>query len=645
MTKNNILIRSKLKKAQAFIDQGKLHDAKTAYIQIYNTNRNNDDIGLTLAVIHRKLGEFLEAREISHDIVTKSPGNPQAHHIYGSALQCLGDIKGAISEYKLAIQLDPKFTQAHYFLGNIYQISGEMELAATNFNKAIELEPDFFEALNNLGAVLVELHRPIEAKQVLDRAVKLNPNSLQLLCNIAGFHLLDANIEKALHYAKSALIIDPDFVDALKLSGKANYQLPDYDQALSDYRKAYELSNDNELLGYITQILERRGEFDEANKLIKPLIESGNTDYAVLMTYSALGRNFNHQEDAIRLIEEAIKLQKFDRASLVNLHTELGKQYDHLEDYKNAFHNYNLANLLERELNHQVKDLNKTRDLNNTNKHNVDTWFKDYPSEFWKNLPSSDNTSVRPVFVIGMFRSGTTLCEQILASHPDMHGAGEIPDIHEISLGLHNNKFHDQSPASLVNIKKEQLRKFSDDYLKALNKHSADALRVVNKMPTNFFHVGLISKLFPHAKIIHMIRDPRDACTSMFFQRFGSQMTFSTDLEELADYHLAYQRIMQYWQEVLDIKILDVVYEDLVDNQEETTRKMLEFCDLEWNDQCINFHETKRDVNTPSYDQVRKPMYKKSVARWKNYEEFLKPLLDKLDANIDAENTLFSRYL
>ena len=157
--------------------------------------------------------------------------------------------------------------------------------------------------------------------------------------------------------------------------------------------------------------------------------------------------------------------------------------------------------------------------------------------------------------------------------------------------------------------------------------------RVVDKMPANFIHVGLISKLFPNAHIVHMIRDPRDSCLSMFFQRFGPQMVFSTDLIEVAEYHLAYQRAMQYWDEVLDIKIHHVIYEDLPTNQEQMTRDLLQYCGLDWNEKCMEFHRTKRDVNTPSYDQVRRPLYKKSVARWKNYEKNISPLIDRLEKN------------
>lgn len=634
MAKNSILIRSKLKKAQTLVAQGNLKEAKSQYLKLYSKNKVAHSIGLELAVIHRKLGEFNETRSICNKIIKTAPKNALAHHILGSALQCLGQMDAAITEYKAAIKLEPNFTQAYYFLGNIYQIMNDFEPAAESFRKAVQLQPDFFEALNNLGAVLVDLHRPIEAKQVLDKAISIDPNSLQLLCNIANFYLLESGLEKSIYYINKALSIDPNFVDALKLSGKVNYQLPNYDQALHDYKKAYELSKEHELLGYIAQILERRSEFEEANAMIKPLIDEGNRDYAVIMTYSALGRKYGYQEHAIELIEEVIKTQTLDNASLLNLHSELGKQYDSLENYKNAFYNYNQANLLEQELNLQVESLNKTRDLNNTNEHDVDGWFNDYPKEFWDNIPVSDNTSERPIFVIGMFRSGTTLCEQILASHPDIFGAGELTDIHTISVNLNKNKdFHDQSPASLVNATKDQFNKAAEKYLATLESHSTDALRVVNKMPANFFHVGLISKLFPNAKFVHMIREPKDVCTSMFFQRFGSQMNFATDLELLANYHLAYQKMMKYWDSVLDINIHHVVYEDLLDNQEEITREMIEYCGLEWNEKCLSFYKSKRDVNTPSYDQVRKPLYKKSVARWKHYEEQLKPLIDKLAVN------------
>ncbi len=630
MAKNNILVRSKLKKAQALFSQGNFPEAKKLYAQIYSRNKNMHGIGLELAVLHRKLGEFNDTEAICRNILKIVPKNALAHHILGSALQCLGQMDAAIEEYKLAIQLDNKLVEAHYFLGNIYQLTASPELAATSFQTAVQLNPDFFEALNNLAAILVELHRPVEAKKVLDKALKIDPDSNRLLCNLANYYMLENDSENAMQVASRVNKADPDFVDALKILGKLYYKKPDYDNALKFYRKAYKLSQDDELIGSIAEILERRGEFEEANKLISPLIEAGRTDYTILLTYSALSRKFKNQREAINAIETKINNSHFDKPSLINLHSELGKQYDSLNEYNNAFKNYQQANLIERELNKEIEVLNEDRDLDNTKLKDIDKWFDDYPADFWRKLPGSNNESKRPVFVIGMFRSGTTLCEQILASHPDVVGAGELFDIGRLSYSLGNSISHDKSPLSLVNVTQEQLSNAANSYLKTLDSRSTDAKRIVDKMPANFFHVGLISRLFPNAHIIHMIRDPRDVCLSMYFQRFGAQMTFSTDLVELANYHLAYQRIMQYWQQVLDIKIHNVVYEDLMDNQEAMTREMLAFCGLEWSENCMNFHQSKRDINTPSYDQVRKPLYKKSVARWKSYQQQIQPLIQSL---------------
>ena len=633
MAKSNILITSKLKKANKLANEGKLIEAKNLYLKLYAANKTNLNVGLELAIVHRKLGEFTDTESISRNVLKAHPDSASAHHIYGSALQCLGNMDMAITEYKKAIQIDPKFTDAHYFLGNIYQLTGQPELAAESFEKAVKLNPNFFEALNNLGAVLVDLHRPIEAKKVLDKALKIDPKCNQLLCNVAGFYLIgESNQEKALYYAEQAYNADPNFVDVIKILGKIYYQKPDYDKALEFYQKAYNIEKDDEIIGYIAQILERRGEFDEANKLIAPLIESGNTDYPILMTFSALSRKFKNQQQAIDAIETKIGSCHFDKPSLLNLHSELGKQYDALKQYDSAFINYNKANLLDRELNQEMGSLKNITELDNTRREDIDKWFDEYPSDFWKNLPSSNNNSSRPIFVIGMFRSGTTLCEQIFSSHPDVVGAGELRDITYLSSAMNKSKLIDKSPAALANITEDQLANAAKSYLKTLDTYSTESKNVVDKMPANFFHVGLISRMFPNAHIVHMIRDPRDVCVSMYFQRFGSQMTFSTDLEELADYHLAYQRIMKYWREVLDIKILDVVYEELMENQESITRKMLDFCDLQWNEQCMNFHQNKRDVNTPSYDQVRKPLYKKSVARWKNYEQHIRPLIERLNS-------------
>lgn len=631
MANNNILIRSKLKKAQSLFNENKLNEAKALYEQIYNANRNNHDVALELAVINRKLKQFGETANICKNVLANAPQNALAHHIHGSALQCLGDTNGAIAEYKTAIQLNNKLIEAHYFLGNIYRELGKFDLAADSYAKAIELQPNYYEALNNYAAALIELHRPVEAREILNTAMRINPHSSQLLCNIANLCMLEGNTDEAYKFAAKAHLADPSFIDALKLLGKIHFQRSEYDKSLNYYKLTQNYSNDIETIGSIAHILERRSEFDAALDLIKPLIDAGTTNSAILLTYSALSRKYGTQRTAISCIEQKLATDStVNMQHRVSLHSELGKQYDALKEYDKAFYHYKEANLLDRELNKQMQDYVEEKDLNNTTASEIRTWPAQYDSSFWKSLPRSGNTSDRPIFVVGMFRSGTTLAEQILSSHPEVHGAGELKDINNISFSFGNSAYHDKSPASLVNVTQQQLALAANRYLATLKEHSIEAKRVVDKMPANFAHVGLISLLFPNAHIIHMIRDPRDVCLSMYFQRFGAQMTFSTDLEELADYYLSYQHFMKYWHHVSDAKILDINYEDLTENPEANIRKMIEFCGLEWNESCLNFHENKRDVNTPSYDQVRKPMYRKSVARWKNYEQQLEPLIKRL---------------
>lgn len=633
MAKNNILIRSKLKKARTLLSENKLHEALTLYKQIYNSNKNDHVVALELAIVNRKLGSFDETEQICRKVLSTDPDNATAHHIHGSSLQCLGDMDGAMAEYKHAIQLNDKLTESHYFLGNLYRELGKLDLSAESYARTLELNPDFFEALNNYGAVLVDLHRPYEAIDVLQKAQKLNPASCQVLCNIANYYMLMESTDNALYYAQKAQLLDPAFFDVLKILGYIHYKKNDYDKALAFYKQALEIREDIEITGYIASILERRSDFDSAMEMIKPIIDTDKSTPVIALTYSALSRKYNTQQHAIDCMENMLEKDNLDTMSRIGLHSELGKQYDALESYDKAFANYRKANLLERDYNKQMQTLVEAKIHDNVKPDDIDKWHTQYDKTFWRSLPNSGNMSERPVFVVAMPRSGTTLVEQILASHPDIMGVGELHDINEISYAIGSSKTHDKSPTYLSNITQQQLTVAANKYLATLDKHSTTAKRLADKMPANFFHLGLISLMFPNARIIHMIRDPRDVCLSIYFQRFGAQQTYSTDLIELADYYSTYQHLMKYWHHVLDLPILDIVYEDLVSDQETMTRKIIDFCGLEWNDQCLSFYKNKRDINTPSYDQVRQPMYNKSVARWKNYEAHLMPLIQRLELN------------
>ncbi|HFD80762.1 MAG TPA: sulfotransferase family protein [Gammaproteobacteria bacterium] len=588
-----------------------------------------DAAGLELAVLYRRSGRFARGAELCRRVLDAQPDNALAHHIAASLQQCQGDLDSAITGYRAAISLDATLAEAHYFLGNALQMTGETEKAAESYRNAIRLRPDYLEALSNLGAVLMRLHRFGEAKQVLENARRLYPRCTQVLCNLGDLALAEEDFTRARSCARAALKVDPRFFDAHHLLGKICRQQEDYDGTLKHFRRALEIRPaDQNLVGSTAAILEKRGEFDQARRLLQPLVENGSTNPLVLTAWSALSRSLGTEQEAIGRLEAAIAGGRMDISARISVHSELGKQYDRLRDYPRAFEHYRQANLLERRLKiHRPAGGGRNFPSHAT----IEAWSRRYDRDYWQALPRGRTESRRPLFVVGLPRSGTTLTEQILASHPDIHGAGELPDIAELASRLGGPYDGEDHIARLATLDRKRLTTAARSYLETLQRKSADAALVVDKMPTNFWHLGLISLLFPQARVIHLQRDPRDSCLSMYFQRFSSSMLFTTDLEELAAYHAAYARIMEYWKQVLDLEILEIRYEELVEDQEVVTRRMIEYCGLDWNDSCLRFHETSRDVHTPSYDQVRQPMYRKSIGRWKNYEAQLAPLLSSLE--------------
>lgn len=628
MSQHHSPLRARINRARQLLQENSPADARILYLQLCEARPGDPGLRLELALANRRTGHYREAVENCRQALALAPGNALAYHLQGSALHCLHDYGSAIEAYRTALQLEPNNAETCYFLGNSQQATGQLEQAAENYRNALRLRPGYLEAMGNLGAVLVALHRYGEAQAILEDANRLYPGHPQILCNLGDLNMLQDRTGQALDYARAALGISPDFFDARYLLGRIYRHQRNYDLALEHFRKALELQPRNEnLMGSIAELLEIRGEFDMARELLQQPLQRGSSNPLVLKAFSTLARHYGNETEAITLLEDALARGQMDIAQSIKLHSELGKQYDHLQEFAHAFEHYSAANRLERQLNRAIMN---TAVETFTRHSTISGWTARHGRDFWSRLPDSGNTSRQPVFVIGMPRSGTTLAEQILSSHPQAHGAGELPDIDDIALALRCNTAGREPFRHMPDLRQDDLAAAADRYLAKLRELTPGARRIVDKMPTNFWHVGMISLLFPNARIIHMQRDPRDVCLSMFFQRFSASMTFTTDLGELAEYYLAYGAVMDYWKEVLDIRILDVRYEELVADPETNIRTMIGFCDLDWDDSCLAFHESGRDVHTPSYDQVRQPMYSKSVGRWKHYAEQLAPLCDAL---------------
>jgi hypothetical protein len=235
--------------------------------------------------------------------------------------------------------------------------------------------------------------------------------------------------------------------------------------------------------------------------------------------------------------------------------------------------------------------------------------------------------SARPIFVLGMPRSGTTLVEQILASHPLVHGAGELTTLNDVVSEIGRGHF----PEWAASLDGADLARLGQSYLQRVAEKAPNGAHVTDKMPSNYYFVGLIHLAFPNAKIIHTIRDPVDTCVSCFSKLFSAEQNHTYELGELGRYYARYEQLMAHWRQVLPPgSFLDVHYEDVVANLEEEARRIMAYCGLPWDDRCLSFHETDRPVRTASATQVRQPIYKNAVGRWRVYEEFLEPLLTAL---------------
>ena len=264
----------------------------------------------------------------------------------------------------------------------------------------------------------------------------------------------------------------------------------------------------------------------------------------------------------------------------------------------------------------------------------LDYWNERYLAEAPR--ARKHNKRKRPVFIVGMPRSGTSLLEQILASHPSVHAAGELQDIPDIAVSLPSRLGSSLPyPVCLEKATQGVVDDIARSYLKKLEALSPKSATVVtDKMPDNFRHLGLIQLLFPKALVIHCVRDPMDTCLSCYFQNFSGEHDYSYNLRNLGTYYRLYERLMRHWKRVLNLKILDVRYEELVMGTEETTRNILDFCGLPWNARCLEFHKTRRAVVTSSYDQATQPIYHGSLRRWVHYQPYLEPLCNGLQIQV-----------
>lgn len=542
-----------------------------------------------LGVVCAQRGDYDQAERLLATALSIDPRVPPCLHNYGNVLSRLKRYEEAIRYYKQALALAPDFAPIYSDLGNAQKELGRIEEAIASYKKALALNPNFPGALGNLAQALMDLKRLDEAAALLQRASALapdNPHTVKLLGRLA---LERDELETALAHYRRAIALKPDQADAYCGIGNALKDLGRQHEAADAYCKAIEI--DPSKPGFYVSLAEC--------KKFSP----GDSHLALM---------------------EAMAAKELPAADRMTLDFALGKAYADLGDHRRAFAHFRAANAAMRAT------------IGYDEKATTDRFARIeriFSPELMAAKAGAGEPSRRPIFVLGMPRSGTTLVEQVLASHPAVHGAGELFAFETAVQAIAAQG--DGYPDCVAALEPADIGRIGADYLKRLARVAPQGERVTDKMPSNFLYAGLIHLALPNAVIIHTMRNPIDTCVSCFTKLFKpGEQSFSYELGELGRYYVHYQRLMRHWRRVLPAgRMLDVRYEDVVGDLEGQARRILAHCGLPWDERCLAFHKTDRPVRTASAMQVRQPIYTSAVERWRVYEEFLGPLLSALGAN------------
>jgi tetratricopeptide (TPR) repeat protein len=572
--------------------RGNVTHALQLYRQALQQTPNDLDALYACGEAYQELRMFQQAAECFQRILQVQPSHAEACTKLGNVLLVQGNLDGAAERYQLALRLQPNHTEAHNNLGEVFVYQGKDDQALACFQHAVAIQPTEAVFHYNVGKTLKALKRSSEAIASFREAVRLRPDFGEALTKLGLLLVADSEYDEALVCFEQAARVLPREAVVHSNLGNALLEAGNKKAASQHFREALRLDPD------CIQALSR-------------------------VAFTDLFRLSRDQLERIKLLLTQPQLRPRDASML---HFAYAHIRDRAKDYDEAFYHFREGNSLRRRLFHQAGK------AFNSHEHQqwIDRLVDTFTPAYFQGVEGAGLASQVPLFVIGMPRSGTTLVEQILSQHASVFGAGELQDFHRLVEALPGRSNTVESyPACVTDIDRQTIHNLAEEHLQRLTKLDQGASFVVDKMPLNFLHLGLIATLFPNARIIHCRRDPLDSCLSCYFQFFPG-MNFAWDLGDLGAFYRQYVRLMAHWGEVLPLRMMEVQYEDLVSNQEAVSRQMVAFCGLDWDDRFLAFHDNPRRVHTASTLQVRRPIYTTSVRRWQCYAKYLQPLIDSL---------------
>ena len=594
-----------LTRAKKLAKKGQIDQAQKIYSSILKSFPNNQEAKKDLPILGQRKernptqgqldeviylysnNKFQETIDKIEDLNKNFNNAPLLFNILGACYKAVNKIDNAIKSLEKAIDINPEYDEALFNLGVIYQEIGQINAAINSYKKAIRVNNSYVNAHNNLGLILLKNEQFDAAIDHFEWAISFNPNFAEAHNNLGATLLALGQIDAAVESYNMAVKIKPDYPQALNNQAIGLIRLGENDAAIDSLEKALTL----------------RPDYASAHHNLSSLKNYSKGDIQITKMQLLLSKNSLSQSD-----------QK-------NLCFALAKAYEDIGQYDELFEVLHRGNkLCSLEIKSSLDEY----------KNNYLIFKKLFRSSYpFTDKPFSyEKAAIRPIFIVGMPRSGTTLVEQIIASHKEVYGAGELNTLTKLinknqkDLLILNNK--DLTEKAFLSIRQE--------YLESLSSINVTENIITDKWPLNFQYIGFILTAFPEAKIIHLNRDPIATCWSIYkhyFSDIGNGWAYN--LEDLAEFYGLYSGLMDFWNESFPNKIYNINYENLTTDQAEETKKLLAFCELEWDDNCLNFHTNTRDVKTASASQVRKKMYQGSSENWKKYEQYIQPLIKGLN--------------
>ena len=605
------------------------------------------------------LKQFDESRRHAEEAIRLFPDFAGAHDVYGDLLLATGRADLAVSAYEKTLRLDParpvtlaKIDKARSLLdANPHDASvrvrrrhmafepeirkaeqftedGDHKEAEKIYRGILKQDPDHVEAARLLAGVAAFHERWRDAEVFLKRVVTLAPDYVRAWVDLANVQREADKFDDAMASANKVLELAPDTPESFMLCASIVGTLDQHERAIEFFESAIALAPDKaSALSGLAHHLKTIGRQDEAIARYRACIES-RPDHGEAYWSLANLKTFRFGDAEVDAMERLLDGEGLTDLSRLQLHNALGLEYEARGDPDKAFANFEQCNLIRRR-----SESYDPVDTENTHDHTIELFTSEFLSQ-----TAAEAVEPTPIFIVGLPRSGSTLIEQILASHSQVDGTRELGDLSKsVQSQRRRTQNMERFPRALAKLKAPGWSAIGREYIRRTERFRAGAPFFVDKNPNNFLFTGVLKLAMPNAKIINARRHPLDSCLGTFKQLFATGQPFSYDMTELGEYYLQYQRLMDHWNEVLPGFVLDVNYEDVVADLDGQVKRILEFCGLPFEDACLRFHETERAVRTASSEQVRQPIYSSSVNLWRNYEphldtlvHILEPLLTKM---------------